>query len=713
MSRKNLTMSQFISISIIFGCVLMAFPGLNPGRVSAQGTNNGDVIITGPSSQSHLGGSGSTDNFTDSNRSQPLAVGDFNGDGIEDLAVGAPDATVFAGSEIRGFAGMVFIVLGGSERSQVIDTVNGASNTPDIKILGPGSAARMGWSLASGDINGDGITDLAIGAPEASALGRDAAGAVYIMLGSRSFSSHLALDFAQQNAADFIIVGPSQSNRFGASLAVGNAGGSAADDILIGAPGGRSGSGGGAAYLVFGASTLGGSTRVLDLSTSSADVSLVGGDRQRVGTSVVIADLNGDGAGDIFTGAPGSDRPVGSVAPAFEAGAVFGFLGPVSSGLLVNLGSNQHVVSFYGGASGDHFGMALAAGDLSADGVTDLVVGAPGYDALDGFQPDAGAVYVFAGNRALTQSRFDVAAREHSLAVVSGAGKGFLGFSVAVGHWDVSDDNNGTRDLFIGGPGALDGSGFAVVLFGGPRFFRIQERDLSLPSGRGDVTLFGPPGQASLGFSISSLDLDGDNSGDLVVSSPSSDLSGRPEAGQVEIRFGTIRRAVPDPVQISTTSIATATRGVIYSQQLAASGGNGPYRWAMTGGSLPAGLTISEAGIISGIPTASGNFEFTVNVRDASAQTASRSLQIVVVEPVPVPRITSVKYKTRKGKITVTGENINVNAVLRVDDQVVSNAVVNGGVISAKKVRLSPGAHQIRVENPNGVFSDPFSLTVR
>jgi hypothetical protein len=81
----------------------------------------------------------------------------------------------------------------------------------------------------------------------------------------------------------------------------------------------------------------------------------------------------------------------------------------------------------------------------------------------------------------------------------------------------------------------------------------------------------------------------------------------------------------PATLTITTFSLAPLTKNVPYSQQLSATGGAPPYTWSITGGALPPGLNLSSTGLISGTPTTSGSFSFTVTVRDRNNATASRT----------------------------------------------------------------------------------------
>src|SRR6202044_1399080 len=101
--------------------------------------------------------------------------------------------------------------------------------------------------------------------------------------------------------------------------------------------------------------------------------------------------------------------------------------------------------------------------------------------------------------------------------------------------------------------------------------------------------------------------------------------------------------AAVTPVAITTTSLAGGQAGTAYTATLAASGGTTPYSWSITAGALPAGLTLSSSGQISGTPTTAGTSSFTVKVTDSSspAQSGTKSLSIVVAAAVTPVAITT------------------------------------------------------------------------
>jgi fibronectin-binding autotransporter adhesin len=86
----------------------------------------------------------------------------------------------------------------------------------------------------------------------------------------------------------------------------------------------------------------------------------------------------------------------------------------------------------------------------------------------------------------------------------------------------------------------------------------------------------------------------------------------------------------PGSLTLSPTTLSAATVGTSYSQTVSASGGTAPYTFAVSSGSLPAGLTLSAAGVLSGTATAGGSFHFTVTATDSASNTGSQSYSLTV-----------------------------------------------------------------------------------
>src|SRR5579864_969107 len=133
----------------------------------------------------------------------------------------------------------------------------------------------------------------------------------------------------------------------------------------------------------------------------------------------------------------------------------------------------------------------------------------------------------------------------------------------------------------------------------------------------------------------------------------------------------------PAPLQITTTSpLASGQVSVAYSTTLTATGGSTPYTWSVGGGSLPSGLTLSSAGVLSGAPTASGPVSFTAKVTDATAQTATAPLQMTIDVAISV--------SPKRGGVTV-GQPLLITATVANDVGAagVSWTVSAGGTLSS------------------------------
>lgn len=100
---------------------------------------------------------------------------------------------------------------------------------------------------------------------------------------------------------------------------------------------------------------------------------------------------------------------------------------------------------------------------------------------------------------------------------------------------------------------------------------------------------------------------------------------------------------VVEPLSITTTLGAGATRGVNYNQQFTNMGGTGAVTWSVTGGALPPGWSLSTSGILSGTPTADGTYTFAITAKDSAnpAQTAAQQYTLQIAEPVVITSSTT------------------------------------------------------------------------
>jgi len=312
-----------------------------------------------------------------------IAAGDVNGDGMEDLVVGAPFAGREPGSPpggARTTLGEVYVIFGDEGLS---GEVNIARLDQDVLISGAHASGEFGGALAVADINGDGRDDIIAGAHRSN-LGdesRGATGAAYLFLGREEFPERLTVKGGDE---DMRLLGRTPS-AFGYPLASGDFNGDDIDDVAIGAKleSTGEGQGQGTVRVFFGRSELPGE---VDLSTDDADVTLAGQmTSEFLPTALGSVDLDGDGADELVAGS----ILVNADDERFGSGAVSIVKVPSVAPGVVRLPASATVV--FPGAGGERLGNALCGGEIVA-GTQGIAIAAPGASPPD--RPGAGIVYL-------------------------------------------------------------------------------------------------------------------------------------------------------------------------------------------------------------------------------------------------------------------------------------------------------------------------------
>ena len=286
--------------------------------------------------------------------------GDLDGDGRTELAVGA-----FGTDPNGSLSGSVYLWYGSSERLAGTDDI---STLADAQIMGRTSGSDLGYYRGIAgpvDVDGDGLGELWLGAYGDKAE-TTSGGAAYLFLGG---SGPIEGAFSCEDA-DWQLTGGSSGGYLGSTVVgLGDLDGDGYEELGVGAYGVSTVvSEGGAAYVISGSAS--GWSGSLTASAAAATTIDGTGATDHFGLAMAAGDLDGDGERDLVVGANGAE--VGSTE---EAGAAFLFYGPLSGGSLT---AGDADVRVDGTATNEYAGTELVVGDLSGDGISDLLLGAHG-----------------------------------------------------------------------------------------------------------------------------------------------------------------------------------------------------------------------------------------------------------------------------------------------------------------------------------------------
>lgn len=416
-----------------------------------------------------------------------------------------------------------------------------------FSIEGAGATESAGTGLAAaGDVDGDGLADILIGAPEADAAGEDA-GRVYVVFGKADHESLTLFDVAEGRGG-FVIEAEGAGDLLGTSVAgIGDVNADGRDDLLMGAPSNdAAGEDAGRAYLLLGKAD--GDTVDLADASTRADLFALDGEQagDRFGFEVSgLEDLDGDGRPDFAVSAVDADEAAGRIYVVFTPD-------DPSTIDVATVAQGNGGILLTGEVTLDRAGTSLArASDMNGDGRSELVVGAPGQGPNDN---NSGRVYVVFGRDTAAVVNLGLVAAGTGGFVIDGEAENDLAGEAVAAGFDYDGDGRG--DVLVGAfaaDGTAASAGRSYLVHGKADGAAVSLSDVR--ASQGGFGLDGGSLEDGSGYAVAFVgDHDADGRVDLAVGAPAADGE-HESAGRVYVLLEPPRR--PGALDLDDTTDGT------------------------------------------------------------------------------------------------------------------------------------------------------------